>query len=83
MNRPIHATAAEQRLVRGVDDGVDIQLRYVALNHPDPSSDATSHVSLLQSPNVSGPVPLTAGQDYPLQARRTGSGRHKTQLDHP
>ncbi len=38
MNRPVHTAASEQRLICGVDDGINFQLRDIGLNDSDTSS---------------------------------------------
>jgi hypothetical protein len=52
MDRPINTAAAEQRLVRGVNDGIDVQLRDVTFNYPHPITNAASHPRLLYAPNA-------------------------------
>src|SRR5581483_12083980 len=77
MDRAVHAAAAEQRRVGGVDDGVDVQRRQVAL----PDLDAL-HRCVHSTPNESGAVWLDrrrgpgdrlaarAAAAAPLRARR-------------
>jgi hypothetical protein len=44
MNRPIDPTAAQQRVVGGVDDGIDDLIGYVALYEGDSRRVAPPHV---------------------------------------
>jgi len=52
MDRTVNATAAYQRILRGVDEGVDFQLRDVAECGSEHASDGNS---LRLKPHTSGP----------------------------